>query len=482
MKTVSKNLKAALCVAAGVLAVSPALAKVTLPDQIGDNMVLQQQSQARLWGWADAGKTIKVTVSWSDKVFATKAGQSGRWELPVETPAASFDPQTLTVSDGEPVELKNILIGEVWFASGQSNMEMPVRGFWNCPIEDSNQTITTAADYRRSIRFATLAHPEKYTVQERVEGSWKECTPENLQNFSATAFFFAQNLTRVLNVPVGIINSAWGGSRVEGWMPADSLKAWGEPYTEEEIRKQYPNQQYMYAEIMYNGVLAPVIGYTIKGFIWYQGESNVGHHQEYTGRFARMISMWRKLWKQGDPPFYYAEIAPYDYGYDPQGALLREAQFRTQAVVPNTGMISTNDLVEPFELKQIHPKNKKDVGRRLSYLALQQTYGVPGIESHGPEYKSMEVKDGKAYLTFNHAEEGFSRLQDIEGFEICGADRNFVSAEVSIDPSDQRVLVVSSKEVAEPVAVRYAFHNFQIGNLAGIRGLPVVPFRTDNFE
>lgn len=455
-------------------------AKVTLPDQIGDYMVLQQQTNAKLWGWAKAGASVQITCSWNDAVVKTKADKNGRWEAFVATPAASFDAQTVTISDGEPVQLNNVLIGEVWLASGQSNMEMPLMGFWNCPIEGANQVVARANDYKGKIRFATMEHPECFTVQDRVAGAWKDCTPENAPRFGATAFFFAQNLSDILNVPVGIVNTAWGGSRVEGWMPADILKEWGEAYTEEEIKKE--PQGWLRSEIMYNGVLAPVMGYTICGFIWYQGCSNIDHDKDYTERFAKLITMFRQWWGQGDLPFYYVEIAPYNYGEGRiNGPLLREAQYKTQFVVPNSAMVSTNDLVSPWEVNQIHPKNKKDVGQRLSYLALQNDYHIGGIYSRGPEYKSMEVKDGKAYVLFNYAEDGFSRMQDAEGFEICGEDRNFVKAEVKINPNNQRELIISSDKVPAPVAVRYAFKNFQIGNMAGVHGLPVVPFRTDDF-
>ena len=454
-------------------------AKVSLPDQIGSNMVLQQQSDARLWGWAKAGASVQITTSWNNQTVSVKADANGKWVASVKTPAASYTPQTVTISDGEPVTLLDVLIGEVWLASGQSNMEMPLNGFWNCPIEGSTQTIATAGQYKGKIRFATLAHPECYTPQDKVAGEWKDCTPDNARRFGATAFYFAENLQRILDVPVGIVNNAWGGSRVEGWMPAEILKTYpGEPYTEQDIKKE--PQQYMRSEIMYNGVLAPIIGYTVKGFIWYQGCSNVSSSATYAERFAQLITLWRQWWGQGNLPFYYVEVAPYNYGEGTDvGAILREAQYKTQYMVPNSAMVCTNDLVSPWEVNQIHPKNKVDVGRRLSYLALNETYGYKSIECRGPEYKSMEIKDGKAVVSFSYAEEGFSRMQDVEGFEICGADKQFVKADVQIDPADRRNLIVSSPLVQQPVAVRYAFHNFSPGNMANTFGFPVVPFRTD---
>ncbi|MCF0160069.1 MAG: sialate O-acetylesterase, partial [Bacteroidaceae bacterium] len=289
-----------------------------------------------------------------------------------------------------------------------------------------------------------------------------------------------KKLAKSLDVPVGIINSAWGGSRVEGWLPAEVLKTYpGEPYTEEDIKKQQPTL-YLRSEIMYNGVLHPVIGYTVKGFIWYQGCSNVSSYTTYADRFAQLIQLWRQWWGQGELPFYYVEVAPYNYGEgEDVGAMLREAQYEAQFMVPRAAMVCTNDLVSPWEVNQIHPKNKLDVGRRLSYLALNDTYGMKAVECRGPEFKSMEVKDGKAILTFDYARDGFNRLQGIEGFEICGADKRFVKADAVATWTDRPILIVSSPEVPQPVAVRYAFHNFSPGNLASAYNLPVVPFRTD---
>lgn len=451
-------------------------AKVVLPDQISSHMVLQQQTDAKLWGWTDAGKTVKVTVSWNQDNYVTKADKTGRWELFVKTPTASFDAQTLTISDGEPVALEDVLIGEVWLASGQSNMQMPLRGFWNCPVEESAQTIALSAQYANRIRFASIEQQHCYTPADKAKGTWKVCTPVNAANFGATAFYFAENLTRILNVPVGIINNAWGGSMIEGWFPAEILKEYGEAYTKEDILKE--PQDYHRREIMYNGVHHPIVGYTIKGCIWYQGESNVGRHATVPERMARLISLWRSEWKQGDFPFYMVEIAPYEYGYDPQGALLREAQHKVCDLTVNTGIISTSDLVYPYEVNQIHPAQKEKVGQRLSYLALTETYKMEGIPTYSPKYKSMEIQGEKVRLTFDHITDAFNSVDEMQGFEICGADRKFVPAKAK---AENQQIVVYSDEVKEPVAVRYNFHNFCVGTVKGANGMPLIPFRTDNF-
>jgi len=451
-------------------------AKVILPEIISDNMVIQQNSEVNLWG-RSTGKTVSVSSSWNANTVKVDVNKEGSWKIKIRTPKGSYNPQTIIISDGEAITLNNILIGEVWFASGQSNMEMPLKGFSNCPITKSNEIITYAWEDKNKIRFATIPKTPSYTLQDEVKGKWKECNPQNAPDFSATAFFFARSINRALDVPVGIINCSWGGSRVESWLPKEILQN----YKDIDLSKAGIEKVVDYKRplLMYNGMLHALTSYTIKGFIWYQGESNVGHEDTYADRFSTMVKQWRSEWGQGDIPFYFVEIAPYNYGWNEQGAYLRESQFRAQSLIPNSGMISTNDLVRPYENNQIHPCDKEDVGQRLAFLALCSTYGWKGIGCHGPEYRSMEVKGDAVYLTFNYAEGGFSRLKDIQGFEICGEDKTFYPAYVEVQGN---TLVVSSAEVHEPVAVRYCFRNFQIGNISNTEGLPMVPFRTDNFK
>ncbi|WP_129594527.1 sialate O-acetylesterase [Seramator thermalis] len=456
-------------------------AKILLPEIMSDNMILQQNTKVNLWGKSDPGKTVEIRPSWTSEITKVKVDAKGNWIASVATPAASFTPYTITFSDGEKLTLKNILIGEVWLASGQSNMEMPLNGFWNNLILKANETIAMAGQ-NKGMRFVTIPKTAAMTPQETVKGTWKECNSENAPWFSATAYHFAQMLYRTLNVPVGIIVSSWGGTRVEGWINREILETYPDiDLSEKAINELNPMARPM---LMYNAMIHPLIHYTIKGFIWYQGESNVGKHDVYAERLANMVNLWRKDWGLGDLPFYYVEIAPWIYGdgeTGTSGALLREAQFKTQSLIPNSGMISTNDLVKDYEKTNIHPRNKIDVGKRLAFLALSQTYGLKGIASHGPEYKSMEIKDGKIYLSFNYAEDGFSRAVDIKGFEIAGEDHIFYPAKVEVDLNN-RILIVSNENISKPVAARYCFKNFQIGNLYNTRELPVVPFRTDNFE
>lgn len=460
-----------------ILCASSGTAKVVLPDIISNNMVLQQDAQVRLWGKALPNGQIVVTVSWNSQKFTTLSDKKGNWEIGITTPRGSYIPQNIEISDGESVTLTNILIGEVWLCSGQSNMEMPLRGFQNCPVAGGNETIATSGRWRKQIRFATVPWTEALSPQESCRGNWKISSPENAQWFSAVGFHFAMMLNEVLDVPVGIISCCWGGSTLEGWLPEKVLRNYADIDLEKAKKRQ--GMQCLRPMIMYNGMLYPLRKYTIKGFLWYQGESNVDKFDVYTERLTTLVRLWREEWNS-DLPFYFAEIAPYQYGEKLDAARFREAQYKAQFVIPNCGMISTNDLVEPYEQTNIHPKNKKEVGKRFAYMALRETYGLRGVYSRGPEYKSMSIEGERVILSFDHAEEGFSRLEEIRGFEIAGKDSVFYPAHVKV-LYNERKLQISTDKVSEPVAVRYCFHNFMLGNTGNQMELPIVPFRTDSW-
>lgn len=462
-----------------ILSFLPVQAKVQLPDIISDHMVLQQNTEVKLWGIAKSNTSLTIRTSWNVQTHTVQTGKDGKWSIAITTPKAGYEPQSITFSDGEPLTLTNILIGEVWFCSGQSNMEMPLNGFWNNPIKDANESIANAASYK-GLRFANITKKNGATPQENCEGKWQASTPESLQWCSATAFHFATSLGKILDVPVGIINCSWGGSTVEGWLPAEILQT----YPDIDLNKMKDGgdtPEYMLPMIMYNGMLKPLQGYTIKGFLWYQGESNVGTYSTYSERLATMVELWRKEWRQEELPFYFVEIAPFNYSEDHlAGAYLREAQFKAQALIPNSGMISTNDLVETYEADNIHPKNKTDVGKRLSYMALANTYGIKGVADRGPAYQSMEIKEGKAILSFDHANDGYSQTEGITGFEISGEDRVFYPAKARV--VNHKQIEVSSDRVTAPIAVRYGFRNFLPGSLKNTREQPAYPFRTDNWK
>lgn len=458
-------------------------AKVKLPALMGDNMVLQQQADARLWGWAAAGATVRVTTSWDGQTYDCRADAEGRWLLTVKTPAGSYTPYEITFDDGQPLTLHNVLVGEVWLASGQSNMEMPLRGFGGCCVKEGVDEIIRAADYP-DIRFFCVPLDMSYEERDDCSATWQVPSVHTAAAFSATAWFFATSLHKALRVPVGIVVSAFGGTRVESWLNREVLQGYPDvDLSREAIERCEP--VYTRPMLMYNAMLAPLRNYTIKGFIWYQGESNVGAHHTYAERLADMVRLWRDDFALGDIPFYYAEIAPYAYGDNGrglQGAYLREAQFRAQSLIPNSGMVSTNDLVEPYELFNIHPRNKQAVGRRLSYLALNLTYGMKQINCWGPQYKSWAAKGNEAWVSFDSLQMGICRNYDVRGFELAGEDRVFHPADSVWLHWQTNEMVVSSKAVAHPVAVRYAFRDFLPGTMIGGNELPTVPFRTDNWE
>lgn len=473
-----------ICAAAALFVAAGVEAKVVLPAILSSNMVLQQQTDVRLWGEAKPQSVVTVKVSWSETPVCTKAADDGFWELFVKTPKADGVPCTVSVSDGDgdAVVLDNVLAGEVWLCSGQSNMEMPLEGFWNCPVEGANETIAKSSSYA-NIRVATVQRVGALEPREDTSVEWRTSNPADAQWFSAVGFHFARMINEVLDIPVGIVVCAWGGSRVEGWLPEEIVAQYPDIDLDKELR---PNDKgswhWMAPVVMYNGMLHPLRRFTVKGFLWYQGESNVGHAEDYRVRLQTMVGLWREEWGDDNLPFYIVELAPYRYGGDgTSGARFREVQHRIAAELPNSGIVCTNDLAYPYEDIQIHPCRKQEVGYRLAYLALNRTYGFSGIECAGATYKSVRFDGGKAEISFDNAETGFSPWNEIEGFEIAGEDRCFYPAKATVDMYG-KVVVVSSDEVAEPVAVRYCFRDFQLGNLTSHRGFPVVPFRTDNWD
>lgn len=454
-------------------------AGIKLPALIGDYMILQQTCKVRLWGEAAPNSNVSVCPSWDNHAYTALTNAQGEWEVWIQTPSASLDKQQVTIRNGEDkTVLHDVLIGEVWFCSGQSNMEMPIQGFGNCPIEGANLDIATSGKYKSSLRYATIERIGALEPKSNpVGGEWKECVPQNVPGFGATAYYFGTLLTEVLGIPVGIINCSWGGSTVEGWTPKEILQG----YSDVDLtlagndQKLHPMLQPL---IMYNGMLKPASKYTIKGFLWYQGESNVGR-PDYAKRLATMVSHWRGLWGQGELPFYEVEIAPYAYGKNDQSAYLREQQYNATKLILNSGMVCTNDLVQEYERHQIHPKDKRTIGQRLCYMALADTYGYHTIACRGPEYDHMEIDQDKAILHFQNAENGFSRDNGIIGFEIAGKDMRFQPAKATID-GWKKTIIVTAPGVKAPVAVRYCFRDFQVGNLYNVAGLPMVPFRTDH--
>ena len=443
-----------------------------LPAMFSDNMVLQQQQMVSVWGVDNPNAKITVRGSWGKNATAI-TDSKGQWKLKLQTPAAG-GPYKVVIKGSKEVTLKNVLIGEVWFCSGQSNMEMPVKGYSNQPVIGSNETILNSSN--DNIRFLNTPRSAGITPLYDVKGEWKAAGPATTGNFSATAYYFAKKLQSVLNVPVGIIQSAWGASTIESWMDKQSLSEFKNKVIPETLPDSLPNRT---PTILYNSMLHPYIGYTLKGVLWYQGEANRENANEYHALFTSMINSWRKQWQQADFPFYFVQIAPFEPG-KVNAAFLREAQLQTMLSVKNTGMAVTMDI---GERTVIHPAQKEQVGNRLAYWALAKDYNVKGIAFSGPVYKQLEkTANGRLMLIFDHCEQGLTSFgKPLTDFEIAGEDKVFYPAQAMIRNDKNGVLVVWSDAVKDPVSVRYAFKNWAEGSLFNTQGLPASSFRTDNW-
>lgn len=446
-------------------------AEIVLPAIFGDNMVLQQKAEAPVWGKATPGKMVNVSTSWDKKKYSVRAENDGSWKVKVNTPSAG-GPYEITISDGTVLKLKNVLIGEVWICSGQSNMQMPMKGFRNQPVAGSNEAIVKSAN--ENIRLFTVERNRSFEPLDNLTGQWKNCIPENVAEFSATAYYFGRMLQEILDVPVGLICSSWGGTRIEPWISETGLTEFGwvklPDKQTEEVSSGVPGA-------LFNAMIHPMVGYSIRGVIWYQGESNKDEPKQYRELLPGLIKDWRSQWNTGDFPFYYVQIAPYDYGTDKlSSTYLREAQLKASNSLPNIGMAC---ILDAGEKDCIHPANKKVVGDRLAYLALAQTYGKGGFSFSGPVLKDMSVEENIVHLTFDHAESGMTSYgKEITGFKVAGEDKKFYQAFVRITRSG---ISLSSPLVTNPVAVRYAFSNFPEAELFNVEGLPASSFRTDDW-
>lgn len=462
-------------ISAAAVAVMAAQAKVTLPRIFSDGMVMQQETTANLWGEAKANAIVKITASWSKKTITANADSNGKWKTTIATPKAG-GPYSMTFNDGEKTELKNILMGELWICSGQSNMEMPMKGFKNQPVENALEDILHSTD--KEMRLFTVKRTSKFAPADDVIGEWHEANPEAVRNFSATAYYFGRELRRMLGVPVGLIVTSWGGSSCEAWMNRDWLKAFPQvelPKSQETIKSKNRT-----ATVLYNGMLRPLIGVSMRGVIWYQGEENVSRSGYYADLFSRMIKGWREEWQEGDFPFYYCQIAPYDYSLikweQYNSALLREQQAKAETMNPNVGMAVLMDAGLEYG---IHPRKKQLAGMRLALLALNKTYGIKGITSESARYKDVEFKGDTAVVSFDRADMWIYGKNGLKSdlVEVAGADKVFHPAKAWIERSK---MYVKSDEVKNPVAVRYAFKDWADGDLFS-DGLPISSFRTDNW-
>ena len=437
------------CLVAVGLSLFPAFsprarADVKLPSVIGSHMVLQRDKPLPIWGTADADEEVAVTFA--GQSHSVKADAKGNWKVMLSAVKADGKAHALTISGKNKIELTDVLIGEVWVGSGQSNME------WSLAATQKAKEAVAAADHP-NIRLFHVPKVQTKAPAADVRASWKPCSPTTVGGFSGVLYYFGLRLHKELGVPVGLINSSWGGSPIEPWTVSEKSSGG-----------------------MYNGMIAPIMPFAIRGVIWYQGESNVSNGLKYRDKMEALITGWRGTWGK-DMPFYFVQIAPFA-GYRP-GSLppLWEAQVASLKI-PHTGMVVVTDLVE--NIKDIHPKNKLDVGNRLALWALAKVYDKKVVYS-GPLYKSMKIEGNKVRLSFSHVAGGLKSRDDkaLSEFEIAGPDGKFVPADAVIEGD---AVVVSSKDVASPTQVRFGWRKLANPNLMNKEGLPASPFQTTNWQ
>ncbi len=496
-----------------VLIVSHLNAEIRLPAIISDNMVIQQNTNVPIWGWGKPGENIIIKGSWQESVTSTTTDVNGKWLVKLKSPVAG-GPYEITIRGENEIVLKNILSGEVWFASGQSNMAMGLKSTENAEKEIS------VAKYP-DIRLFHVARTSSAEPQKDCIGSWLECSSESIAQFSAVAYYFGRKIQEKIKVPIGLISSSKGGSPIESWISEDTLKSnsefgalykmWKKKETDyPQQKKQYmldynswviekdnaesnaepiPDQPEMPYEVkdieirhhrrpghLYNAMVAPIIPFSIKGVIWYQGENNVPRPYQYQELFPALVKSWRKIWQQSNFPFYFVQIAPHIKRENPHESFLMEAQMKALDI-PKTGMVVTTDI---GNINDNHPKNKRDVGERLALWALANTYGFENITFSGPLYKSYKIEGDGIRIFFDYAESGlYCKDDSLSYFEICSADKKFVKADAVIDGS---TIIVKNKSIENPQAVRFGWKEKGNLNLFNKEGLPAAPFRTDNWN
>ena len=481
-----------------------ASADVKLPNVIGSDMVLQRDLPIPIWGWAEAGE--EVSVSFAGQTKKTKAGSDGNWMGKLGALKASANPSSLTVKGNNEIKLENILVGEVWICSGQSNMEWNIRGSMN-----GNEEVA-ASDHPLVRLFNVPGHKVSPLPKERlaIPSKWTACKPQTSSGFSAVGYYFGRRLQKELNVPIGLIGSNWGGTKIEPWTTLAGFQSVPELAKIAEQVKNYKADTRVGGgspSAIYNQMVHPLAPFAMRGGIWYQGESNGGEHMSYYHKKHALVNGWRKVFQNKDLAFYWVQLANFrkpnvrvvedpkkEFSNAAGGdgwAKIREAQ--TKALdIPHTGMAVAIDLADAHNPNDIHPRNKQDVGGRLAQWALHQTYGKKDLVPTGPLYKNHKIKGSKVHLSFDHVGKGLmvgkkTKLEPtaevkggkLEHFAIAGEDKNWVWADAVIEGD---TVIVSSKEVKKPVAVRYGFTmNPANANLYNKDGIPALPFRTDDW-
>lgn len=481
--------------------------QVKLPALVSDNMVLQQNAKVNLWGWASPNEKINIRLGWQNTPIEIAANSEGNWKVTLDTPQGSETSYSIQIEGSNKIVLNNILIGEVWICSGQSNMFFPVgkeEGTWKTGVKNYEQEVVNA-NYP-TIRVFTVLTNASPKPLDNVTGSWAACSPNTIKTFSAVAYFFGRDLYQKLKIPIGLISSSWGGTKAEAWtsqpvlegntdfLPILEEDAKNEKLYQEKLEKYYldlkneriaNNNDLSKTElkkpkkeanktsyVLYNAMLHPLINYTMKGVIWYQGESNSGKAKLYQTLFPAMVENWRNDWKQGDFPFYYVQIAPHK-GQTPE---IREAQLLSLKKITNSGMVVTTDV---GDANNIHPIDKQTVGHRLALIAMAKTYNEKKLVYSGPIYNHMKIKKGCVQLFFDYTESGFKKTGEaLKEFEIAGEDKIFYPADAKIEG---KTVIVSSEKVKNPIAVRFGWKPIPEPNLFNAENLPASPFRTDDW-
>ncbi|WP_111708506.1 sialate O-acetylesterase [Lutibacter citreus] len=483
-----------------------AVAQVSVSNIFSSHMVLQRNQQNPIWGTASVGE--KVTITIDTQKHKTITDKNGNWKVKLN-PLKVGGPYKLTVKGKNKITFDDILVGEVWICTGQSNMQWSV-------INSNHSDLEIASANYPNIRLFSVPLTGNPEIQTKIaDTSWVACTPKNIPEFSAAGYFFGRKLHQTLGVPIGLINASWGASSLETWISREALEASGKhnelledwdiaasEFTDEklvEVTKAYeeweaagkpgakmrPPRDIRIAQNRpanaFNGVINPIVGFGIKGAIWCQGESNLGRGYQYRSLFPLLINSWRTLWNQGDFPFYWIQLAsmkePDKEPTSSSWAELRESQTKTLSL-PNTGEVVTMDLGEG---RDIHYRNKQPVGNRLARLALTKEYGYK-FASESPRYESIKIKGNTIIITFNHIDEGLyaADFETVKGFAIAGFDKKFVWAKAKI--IDKNKIEISSEKIINPIAVRYAWSNNPKANLFDRNGLPVTGFRTDKWK
>ncbi|KAA5825148.1 sialate O-acetylesterase [Algibacter amylolyticus] len=454
-------------------------AEVKLPAIVSSNMVLQRNTTIVLWGWADANEKVTINASWLVEQINVQADKEGSWRIEVKTTNSKASQSIKIYSENSDIILENILFGEVWLCSGQSNMEQPIKGYEGQPTFGA--VMATAKSNNANLRLFTVDKVGSKTPLNTIEKftGWQQSSPLSVSNFSAVAYFFGEQLQEILDCPVGMIHTSWGNSSVQAWMSKAVLSSHQNVNLDDvDITKR--TQRIPTA--LFNSMINPLIPYTVKGVLWYQGEANRKEPEQYKTLFPAMVKDWRARWEIGDFPFYYVQIAPFLYGNNDvfqtvdNSAFIREAQLECLDLIPNSGIAITMDIGDKHG---IHPPKKKEVANRLLFNALNQTYGYKTIDYAAPIYESLDIKGSGITLKFKNADNGLYAHNDLEGFEIAGSDKVFYPASAKI--VKRKNVFIKSDRVPNPVAVRYAWRNWVMGTLYGTNLLPVSSFRTDQW-